>query len=61
MSWKKQKVKREEKMNIKMQELTIENKELKKMIVEWTGIHNARNQRRHKKHGMKQSMRIKRH
>jgi len=53
MSWKKQKVKREEKMNIKMQELTKENKELKKMIVEWTCIHNARNQRRHKKHGMK--------
>jgi len=39
MSWKKQKVKREEKVNIKMQQLTIENKELKKMMVEWTSIH----------------------
>jgi hypothetical protein len=39
MSWKKQKVKREEKVNIKMRQLTIENKELKKMMVEWTSIH----------------------
>jgi hypothetical protein len=35
----KEKVKRGEKVNIEMWELTIENKELKKMMVEWTGLH----------------------
>jgi hypothetical protein len=35
----KTKSKKEEKMNIKMWELTIENKELKKRMVEWTGPH----------------------
>jgi hypothetical protein len=39
VNWKKQKVKKDEKTNIKMLELTIEIKESKKTMVEWTTLH----------------------